>query len=188
MAWPALEELHTPRLLLVRMGAADLEDFCRMHRDPRVMATLGGIRSDDVTVAVFQRLVAHWEQHGFGWWTIRDLATGRFAGRGGLRHVIVGGREEVEIGYGLLPDFWGRGLATELATASAQSGFVTLGRQELVGFTLPTNLASRRVLEKAGFRYERDIVYAELPHVLYRLTATAWQALAHGSAEGRSER
>ncbi len=43
-----------------------------------------------------------------------------------------------------------------------------LGIRDLVAFTLPTNLGSRGVMEKAGFRYERDITWANLPHVLYR--------------------
>jgi RimJ/RimL family protein N-acetyltransferase len=43
-----------------------------------------------------------------------------------------------------------------------------LGLEEIVAFTLPHNVASRRVMEKVGFRYERDIEWAGLPHVLYR--------------------
>ena len=59
-------------------------------------------------------------------------------------------------------------LRTELAHACVEVGFEQLGLLEIVAFTLPDNIASRRVMEKAGFRYERDIVHAGLPHVLYR--------------------
>jgi len=172
----ALDERRTPRLLLVRPRPDDLDDLARMHRDPQVMATLGGVRSAEETAPYLQRLLAHWEQHGFGWWVVRDADSGRFAGRGGLRHVTIGGREEVEVGYGLMAEFWGRGLATELARESVRVGFTELRRPDLVSFTLPTNRASQRVMEKAGFRYERDVVHAGLPHVLYRLTAAQWQA------------
>jgi RimJ/RimL family protein N-acetyltransferase len=48
-------------------------------------------------------------------------------------------------------------------------GFDVLGLASIVSFTLPTNLRSRRVMEKLGLRYERDIVWADLPHVLYRI-------------------
>ncbi len=172
----ALDEVRTARLLLTRTRIDDLDDFVRMHRDPRVMATLGGVRSAAETRGLVDRLVAHWEQYGFGWWVVRDLRTGRFAGRGGLRHVTVEGRDEVEVGYGLLPGFWGRGVATELARESVRVGFTVLQHSDLVSLTLPTNHASRRVMEKAGFRYERDVVYADLPHVLYRQSASAWRA------------
>ncbi len=174
----AWDELRTPRLLLTRMHADDLDDLVRMYRDPHVMATLGGVRSAAQTAQYLDQQLAHWEQHGFGYWTARDPLSGQFAGRGGVRYATVEGRLEVEVGYGLLPEFWGRGLATELARESVRVAFTDLHRLDLVSFTLPTNAASRRVMEKAGFRYERDIVHADLPHVLYRQTLSAWQAFA----------
>ena len=105
----------------------------------------------------------------------RDAATSRFVGRGGLRHTVVEGKPDVEVAYGLMPEFWGRGLATELARESVRVGFVDLQLADLVSFTLPTNRASQRVMEKAGFRYERDVIHADLPHVFYRLTEQQWR-------------
>lgn len=135
------------------------------------MATLGGIRSAQQTREVLAGLLEHWERHGFGWWIALDAASGRFAGRGGLRRVEVEGAAEVEVGYGLLPDYWGRGLATELALESVGVAFRELGMRDLVSFALTHNRASQRVMEKAGFHYERHVTYAELPHVLYRRRA-----------------
>jgi RimJ/RimL family protein N-acetyltransferase len=166
------DERRTARLRLTRMCADDFDDLARMYRDPQVMATLGGLRSALQTAEYLEVVFAHWVQHGFGWWTARDVFTGQFVGRGGLRHAMVEGRPEVEVGYGLMPEFWGRGLATELAQESVRVGFSELRLPELVSFTLPTNRASQRVMEKAGFQYERDIVHANVPHVLYRQTAS----------------
>ena len=165
------ERLETPRLLLCRPTNADLPDLTAMHTDPRVMATLGGLRTTDELGAMHRRLFACWERDGFGWWVARHLPDGRFVGRGGLRRVHVGGRDEVEVGYGLVPDFWGQGLATELARESVRVGFEVLG---LPSFTLPTNGRSRRVMEKSGFRCERGVEHAGLPHVLYRLRREGW--------------
>jgi [ribosomal protein S5]-alanine N-acetyltransferase len=72
-----------------------------------------------------------------------------------------------------MPVFWGRGLASEMAAALLRHGADRLGPRGIVAFTLTTNGASRRVMEKLGFRLERDITYAWLPHVLYRLGAPA---------------
>lgn len=166
-----LDEIRTTRLLLRPLSATDLEDFLRMQENPRVMATLGGLRTTEESKASFARLLGDWEKHGFGWWSLRLADSGQFVGRGGLRRVLVEGKDEVEVGYGLLLEFWGRGLATELARESMRIGFNELRLPELVSFTLPTNLASRRVMEKAGFRYERDFIYANLSHVLYRQVA-----------------
>jgi RimJ/RimL family protein N-acetyltransferase len=73
----------------------------------------------------------------------------------------------VEINYALMPSFWGRGFATEIATATVDVG-VSIGFPSLVAFALPDNHGSRRVMEKLGFHDERDIVYLGIPHVLYR--------------------
>jgi RimJ/RimL family protein N-acetyltransferase len=110
-----LETLTTARLRLTRIRAADLADLCRMHRDERVMATLGGVRGDEVSAEILAQLAHHWDQHRFGYWMVRDSGSGAFIGRGGLRRVVVGGVQEVEIGYALMPEHWGRGLASELA-------------------------------------------------------------------------
>jgi RimJ/RimL family protein N-acetyltransferase len=166
-----LDEIRTARLSLRRMQPSDHEAFVQMHQDPRVMATLGGVRRPDESTPWFDRIVGEWARLGYSWWAIYDLASGRFAGRGGLRRVIVEGRDEVEVGYGFLPEFWGRGLATELARESVRIGFTELKLPELISFTRTTNVDSRRVMEKAGFRYERDIIYANTPHVLYRQLA-----------------
>jgi RimJ/RimL family protein N-acetyltransferase len=67
-----------------------------------------------------------------------------------------------------VPERWRQGLATELARAAVEVAFDDLDLDEIVAFTLPDNIASRRVMEKAGFTYDRDIQRAGIPHVLYR--------------------
>jgi RimJ/RimL family protein N-acetyltransferase len=173
-----LDELLTERLVLERLRAVHAADLGRLHRDERVMATLGGVRPEAETVRVVHECERHWEQYGFGLWAVRERATGTFVGRGGLKHTHVGGRDEVEVAYAFLPPYWGQGLATEFAKASVRVGFDVLRLPDLVCFTLTTNHASRRVMEKAGFGYERDVLHAAQPHVLYRLTASAWRAAA----------
>lgn len=164
-----LDQLQTPRLLLRRMGAEDLDDLVRMHLDAVSMATLGGVRAPADTAEWLTRQAEHWQRHGFGLWTVHDRASGRFVGRGGLRHVAIDGRDEIEVAYALLADFWGRGLATELARECVRVAFDVLHLPELVCFTLTTNTASQRVMQKAGFGYERNLLYTGLPHVLSRL-------------------
>lgn len=165
----AIEPRRTARLLLTRMRAQDFDQLHAFHSDPQVMATLGGVRTRDETQRVLDELVAHWEQHGFGYWMAHNRETRAFAGRGGLRRVVLDGRPEVEVGYGFMPECWGQGLATELARESIRVAFEELQLPELVCFTLPTNRASQRVMEKAGFRYVGETVWANRPHVLYRL-------------------
>ena len=168
------EIFRTHRLLLTRFVAGDAADLARMRRDPRVAQTLGGARPEAETEHLAQHLAAHWDEHGFGWWALRVPESGRFIGCGGLRGVEVGAGE-IEVGFGLIPEYWGRGLATELARVAVAQGIVRLGAAELVSFALSGNVASRRVMEKAGFTYDRDIVHLDTPHALYRLSARAWR-------------
>ena len=161
----------TKRLSATRLDARDLDALCAMHRDPEVMATLGGVRSDERTRAYLAESIEHWREHGFGLWIFRDPATGAFIGRGGLRHVVLEGRSEVEVTYALAREAWGQGFATEIAAASLDVGFRLLGLQDIVAFAIPGNLASRRVMEKVGFTYERDIIHHDVKCVLYRIKA-----------------
>jgi ribosomal-protein-alanine N-acetyltransferase len=171
-----IDTIHTPRMLLSRVAASDLDDYARFYADTRVTATLGGVRSREWVADYIERAMAHWDQHRFGLWTARHRETGAFVGRGGLRVADIDGKREIEVAYGLMSEFWGQGFATEMAEASVDAAFTSLGLPDVVSFTLHTNLASRRVMEKVGFHYERDIDYAELPHALLRLTGEDWRS------------
>ncbi len=171
-----IDTFCTDRLIADRLQANHLSDLCRMHQNSRVMATLKGIRSDDVTRQFLDQELEHWNRHGFGLWVFGDKVDGQFVGRGGLRNTLVGGNDGVELAYALMPEYWGKGLATEMAEASLKIGFEQLGLVDVVCFTMTTNRASQRVMEKVGFKYERDIIHADLPHVFYRLTADEWKS------------
>src|SRR5215210_5618541 len=166
----SVDAFRTDRLLAERLREEHLREIRRMHRDPSVMATLGGLRSEEETAHYLRDNLDHWDRYGYGMWVFSDRAYGRFVGRAGLRNTHVGGNDEVELAYALTAEYWNRGLATEMVGAILELAFERLGLTDLVCFTLPSNRASRRVMEKAGFGYERDVVHAGLPHVLYRIT------------------
>ena len=84
------------------------------------------------------------------------------------------GRPEIELGWVITPERWGEGLATELGQASVDVAFGQLGLPELVAFTTPGNVASRRVMEKLGFAYEKTAPFMHYgEHVLYRLRSVS---------------
>ncbi len=150
----------------------DLDVFSRLFGDARVAETLwpgarGGPRTVQQAHAMLGADITHWEAHGFGPWVHR-LADGAPAARGGLWRTVVDGTAEVEVQYAVASALWGQGLGTEIARTAVQEAFDSLGLQSIVSFTLPHNVASRRVMEKAGFEYERDTERLGLPHVLYR--------------------
>lgn len=163
-----LESFSTPRLLAERLTPAHLPELRRMDRNQDFMAHLGGVRDDAGTASYLERNLAHWATHGFGVWMLRDRDRMEVIGRAVLRHLDVEGTDEVEVGYGFYAEYWGRGLATEVARACVQLGRERLGLPSVVAVTLPTHRASQRVMIKAGLAYEREILHEGLPHVLFR--------------------
>lgn len=90
----------------------------------------------------------HWRDHGFG--RFRLLHAGQEIGLGGLVHRA--GFDGLNLSYHLLPDWWGMGLASEFVRAALDFGRDELAAKSVYGLVRPTNIASIRVLEKAGFR------------------------------------
>ena len=158
-------------MLLERLRPQHLPELSRLLRDPRVAATgwPGGRPPSerDVLTSLADK-ERHWARHGFGMWLMRDRETGEMVGRGGLQWTAyVRDLDEVEAGWSVIPERWGEGLATELALASVEVAFGPLDLDQIVAFTLPDNAASRRVMVKAGFVYDRDILHVGVAHVLY---------------------
>jgi RimJ/RimL family protein N-acetyltransferase len=130
--------------------------------------------------ALIERIEAHFSPHGFGLSAVELLETNSFIGYVGLAvpnfdaHFM----PAVEIGWRLAYEHWGKGLATEGARAVLNYGFERLGLGQVVSFTVPANLRSRRVMEKLGMTHDPrdDFDHPRFPeghslrrHVLYRL-------------------
>jgi RimJ/RimL family protein N-acetyltransferase len=166
-----IERVVTPRLVCERVQPGDAGDLSTLLLDPRVAATLWPSANPPGEQDVLDSLRAnleHWELHGFGMWLLRDRVGGQMVGRGGLQFTYSTGLDEIEAGWAIVPERWGEGLATELAWAAIDAAFNALELRYIVALALPDNHASRRVMDKTGFVYERELLYAGLPHVLYR--------------------
>lgn len=156
MSFP--ESFPTERLLIRRLTEADFPELRRLHTDAAVMEHIGGVRTPAQTEAYLARNLEHWHDHGFGLWMVHDGEGGPVAGLAMLRSLTVEGAEEVEVGYSLHTQYWGRGLATEIASACSAHGYDSLGRETLVAVTGPANPASHHVLMKIGMAFERELV------------------------------
>ncbi len=132
------------------------------------MAFMGGPRAPEATDAYLERNLEHWVEYGFGIWMLREPDSGALIGRAGLRHILVEQTDEVELAYALLPQWWGRGLATTAARACVTIGREWVGLSSVVALVVPENVGSRRVLEKAALAHERDASHLGRPHLLYR--------------------
>ena len=171
-------EADTRRLCCRRPREADHPDYAALFLDPAVgrwlrPPPLEPLGSRDVS-RILEHDLLHWQQHRFGPWVLCSRDDGSFIGRGGLAWTRVEGRPMVELPWSLLPEAQGRGLATESADAaiSMASG---LGLKHVVSLALVDNSASRRVMEKIGLSYEREVAHFGLAHVLYGIDLRVWR-------------
>jgi RimJ/RimL family protein N-acetyltransferase len=126
------------------------------------------VRDEAATHRYITDNIAHWNEYGFGTWALRDK-TGAFAGRCALRHITINDVDEVEIGYTFHRAFWGRGLATEVSRSVLEIGFGPLALPNIIAFASVEHKASRRVMEKLGFRFEYEGEIKGALCALYRL-------------------
>ncbi len=167
----APRRVETERMVLSAPGPGDREEIAGLLGDPSVGRWLGGTLDPVAALGALDRWSGHWAAHGFGLWIARDRAHGRLVGRGGLSMTVVDGRAEVEVGWAIVRERWGQGLATELGAAALAVADGPLAVRGVVSFTLRDNVRSRRVMEKLGLRPELEVVHRGLPHILYRRPA-----------------
>jgi RimJ/RimL family protein N-acetyltransferase len=130
-----------------------------------------------------RRIEKHFEDRGFGLWAVELPGRATFIGFIGLAVPSFDASFTpcVEIGWRLARPWWEQGLATEGARAALAYGFERLGLPEIVSFTVPANVRSRRVMEKLGMKYSEDFEHPRIEagdprrrHVLYRLARAEW--------------
>jgi ribosomal-protein-alanine N-acetyltransferase len=178
--------LTTPRLRLRQWREEDLAPFAALNADPQVMEffpkTLTRAESD----AVAGRIRDHFARHGFGLWAVEAPGAADFVGFVGLAVPSFEAHFTpcVEIGWRLARAHWGHGYATEAATAALAFGFGERALEEIVSFTVPANIPSRRVMGRLGMRrspaddFEHPAIADGHPlrsHVLYRLRRADWK-------------
>jgi len=178
--------LTTARLTLRQWRDEDLAPFAALNADPQVMEYFPKALTRAESDAVAGRIREHFARHGFGFWAVEAPGVADLIGFVGLGVPSFEAHFTpcVEMGWRLARQYWGRGYATEAATAALAFGFETLALSEIVAFTVPANIASRRVMGRLGMRRspDDDFDHPSLPeghplrpHVLYRLRRANWR-------------
>ena len=177
----SFQVLKTERLLLRQWRESDYPAFAKMNADERVMryfpATLSRRESD----AVAERMRLSIEQDQMGFFAAELVDDNQFIGFIGLNapSYPLPFSPCVEIGWRLLPQYWGQGLASEGAIASLNYGFQTLNLEEIWSITPLQNQASERVMQKIGMQNSQQNFAHPLlgethtlsQHLAYRITA-----------------
>lgn len=163
--------LETDRLLIREFTQHDAEDFFAFNGDPEVMRFTGEAPTASVEQARRQILeYPDYRKYGYGRWAVVYKPDDRVVGFNGLKYLA--DLREVDLGYRLRLDYWGRGIATESSRAIVRHGFESLGLTRIIGLAMPENRASIHVLKKLGMRYEGTIDYCGARAERWVLTAS----------------
>lgn len=160
---------ETPRLILRQITSDDVNDLATIFADPVVMKFWPSTRTYEETKQYCDGILSCYQQYGFGLWATIYKGDNNLIGRCGLIPQLVDGQKEVEIGYLLAKEYWGRGLATEAAIAIKNYGFQQLNFNRLISLIVSENIASQKVAMKNGMKYEKDTTHAGIKHRVYAI-------------------
>jgi len=170
--------LQTDRLVLRRFTEADVDNLFGLDSDPEVMRFLNGGKPtprDVIHNEILPRFLHDYNRFaGYGFWAAIEKSTGEFLGWFHFRPSEGSSPDEAELGYRLRKSAWGKGYGTEGSRALIRKGFTESGVQRVVASTMAVNIASRRVMEKAGL-------------TLVRTFHQSWPDLIDGAEQGDVE-
>lgn len=181
--------LETERLILCRFTEDDADDLFSLDSDPEVMRFVTGGEAtprSEIEADVVPHFL-RWHEHSerFGYFAAIEKAAGDFLGWFEFRPPKGGYSDNVELGYRLRKSAWGKGYATEGSRALIRKGFTELGVRRIFAEAMAVNVASRRVMEKAGLSYVRTF-HQEWPYriegeehgdVEYAICKEEWEKL-----------
>jgi RimJ/RimL family protein N-acetyltransferase len=146
--------LETERLILRPPAREDFEPWCAWSADPEAMRHLGGVMGPPLVWRSLRGMAGGWALDGFSMFSVIEKATGRWVGRLGpwQPHDWPG----TEVGWGLVREAWGKGYATEGATAAIDWAFDHLGWTEVIHTIVPENVNSQGVAKRLGSTVLRD--------------------------------
>ncbi len=165
-----LKILQIDGLTMEPLQLSDLDSLARIWSDPEVTRFLpsrGNPIPKEKVEKALASFVEHWQEQEYGIWKIVEDETDKMVGYCGLRYLDE--LNEVELVYGLSKEYWGRGIATKAAKASVLYGFDVANLDRIIAMALPDNEPSKKVIEKAGLKYEKQIHIFNLDGLYYSI-------------------
>ncbi|WP_205509876.1 GNAT family N-acetyltransferase [Longitalea arenae] len=152
---------ETDRLLIRRYTLADEENFFAINGDPEIMRYIREPRDRQECLIFLKRNIQFYEQNPLmGRWAMTEKGSGSFVGSFAIIPVESADQKrhtEIQLGYALLKDHWGKGYATESTLAGRQYAFDVMKLPQIVAITEPENIASQKVLLRCGFKQQPNI-------------------------------
>lgn len=158
---------QTDRLIIRRYTLQDEENFFRLNGDPEVMKYIREPKDRQECNIFLKRNLLFYEQHPLmGRWAMVEKASSAFIGSFAVIPVETADNTrhaEIQLGYALLKDHWGKGYATESTMAGRRYAFDVMKLPVIVAITEPANIASQKVLLRSGFIQQENIQEGNKP-------------------------
>lgn len=163
--------LDTLRLKLEPFNDAHFEGLRVMDSDASVMRyiTNGVVKTPEETWESIRKVQARWQKYAFSWWAIKEKSSSAIVGAACLQHLENVEGAPLEIGWRLIPEYNGKGYATEAAKAIIEYAAKQVGATYLVAVADPGNTPSHRVMQRLGMTYKAIEQHYEIPCVVYEL-------------------
>ena len=162
--------IETERLKFRKLTLDDLPQLIEQRSDPEVNKYLGGParQNPDALAKRMQFYMSCYDKFGFGSCAMIWKETGEMIGTAGIQPLEDTG--EIEVGYSIIRNHWGKGIGTEAARGWLNYGFTVASLERIVAVALEENIASRRIMEKLGMRYEKTEVHYDEPCAFYAIS------------------
>ncbi len=168
--------LETTRLRLRQPRTSDFESIYALGRNPNVMRYITGkTQNREEAKTDLERRIRICEEQadkGLGFWFAEEKDTGEFVGWFVLNNLDQ--TEEIEIGYRLLEEKWGKGYATEGSERIMEYAFKEIQLQEVVAVAIAANASSTNVMKKLGMQFIKTGRFYNVDCVYYRITDKEW--------------
>jgi len=151
--------IETERLLLREITLDDKEELFKLHSDPEVQKYTGEplVESIEEMEKAIKARISDYEKYGFGRWATILKNEMQFVGWAGLAYLPE--FDEIDLGYRFLPEYWGKGIATEASHAILAYGFDQLKLRKIIAIAMKENKASFKVMEKVGMEFDKFAPY-----------------------------
>ncbi len=159
--------LETERLYLRELTLNDFDAMFAIWGDAETMLYYPKPYDQAMIEAAMERQFKSYEKNGYGLWAMVLKDEEKLIGDCGILTQEVDGNIELEIGYHVNKNYWGKGYAPEVARACFAYAFNHLNRTRMISMIRPENLPSRRVAEKNGLQIEKEIFWRGFQHLIY---------------------
>lgn len=169
------DNLETERLVFRRLQPSDaipLQDFFT-NRDAIKFLNLD-VNDKMLAGKWIDRQISRYEK-GSGLCAVIEKSTGAFAGQCGIMFQEVDDMPEIEVGYHFLPSYWGKGYATEAATACRDLAFSAGLAESIISIIDIHNIKSQKVAERNGMKQTKQTRWRDFDVYIYRITRKEWE-------------